>query len=323
VQTVESTAGLEALAPEWAALWQRVPETTPFQSPAWLVPWWRRFRPGKLATIALWQEGRLAAVLPLYRAATAQDGMLRLLGGGNTDYHDVLVEPGRAAGLSALLIEALAETGWPAERLLLERLPAWSPLARMEGDFVREDEPCPVLELPHRSGSCWKDARYLHRRLARCAGFTIRTVGRDELPAAIESLEALHASRWAELGLPGIFADRVNAGFLREAAAALLEQGVLRFHLLQLEGQVVAAHLGLVAKGRAYYYIAGFDPAVARLSPGSALLAYAIEDAERGGARAFDFLRGAEDYKYHWGAENQWTQRLVWTRTFSTTSSSA
>jgi CelD/BcsL family acetyltransferase involved in cellulose biosynthesis len=324
VEVVKSIARLEALAPEWAALWQRVPATTPFQSPAWLVPWWRHFRPGRLSTVGLWRAGRLTGVLPLYHADESPGGNLRLLGGGNTDYLDALVEPGCARELGPVIGEALAQIREPDEAVRLERLPAWSPLACVEGDFDRgrEDEPCPVLDLPHGSRSCWKDARYLLRRLGRMDGFAIRTAGGDDLGVAIDCLAALHASRWADRGMPGIFADPTNAAFLREAAAALLDAGVLRCHLLQLQGRVVAAHLGMVAKGRAYHYIAGFHPAVARLSPGSALLAHAIEDAERNGARAFDFLRGAEDYKYHWGAEDQWTQRLVSTHTFSTVSSS-
>ena len=37
---VEDEAGLEALAPEWWELWRRCPAATPFQSRAWLLPWW-------------------------------------------------------------------------------------------------------------------------------------------------------------------------------------------------------------------------------------------------------------------------------------------
>lgn len=324
IELVDSTAGLEALAAEWGALWQRVPETTPFQSPAWLVPWWRRFQPGRLATLAMRRQGRLVAVLPLYHDATRPGGKLRLLGGGNTDYLDILAEPDRTGELGRAALAALAEVREADEEILLERLPAWSPLIGAGPGLPRdhESDPCPVLDLPHPPGSCWKDARYLHRRLARLEGFAITTVEDEALPDAIDSLAALHASRWAARGTPGIFADRANAAFLREAAAALLRIRVLRLHVLHLEGGVAAAHLGMVAKGRAYYYIAGFDPALARFSPGSALLAHAIEDAEREGARAFDFLRGAEDYKYHWGAEDQWTQRLVLTPACSTASGS-
>ena len=53
---------------------------------------------------------------------------------------------------------------------------------------------------------------------------------------------------------------------------------------------------------RAYYYIGGFDPSRARLSPGTIMIGHAIEEAIGAGARTFDFLRGREAYKYAWGA---------------------
>ena len=34
---------LERLREEWLALWRRSPSATPFQSPMWLLPWWRAF----------------------------------------------------------------------------------------------------------------------------------------------------------------------------------------------------------------------------------------------------------------------------------------
>jgi CelD/BcsL family acetyltransferase involved in cellulose biosynthesis len=49
-------------------------------------------------------------------------------------------------------------------------------------------------------------------------------------------------------------------------------------------------------------YIGGFDPRWSALSPGTLLLGHAIEQATAEGAAAFDFLRGAEAYKYRWGA---------------------
>src|SRR4051794_35890653 len=37
---------LAALEPAWWALWRRSPAATPFESPAWLMAWWRHFSPG-------------------------------------------------------------------------------------------------------------------------------------------------------------------------------------------------------------------------------------------------------------------------------------
>jgi len=46
----------------------------------------------------------------------------------------------------------------------------------------------------------------------------------------------------------------------------------------------------------------GYDPAFSRMSPGVLMLGMVIEDALASGARAIDFLRGREPYKYLWGA---------------------
>ena len=48
--------------------------------------------------------------------------------------------------------------------------------------------------------------------------------------------------------------------------------------------------------------LAGFDPAFSKLSPGTLTIGHAIDQAIREGATEFDFLRGGEPYKYHWGA---------------------
>jgi CelD/BcsL family acetyltransferase involved in cellulose biosynthesis len=44
------------------------------------------------------------------------------------------------------------------------------------------------------------------------------------------------------------------------------------------------------------------------------LINAAIEHAIREGCEEFDFLRGVEPYKYAWGAANQHTYRLCWSR---------
>jgi CelD/BcsL family acetyltransferase involved in cellulose biosynthesis len=62
---------------------------------------------------------------------------------------------------------------------------------------------------------------------------------------------------------------------------------------------------------RCYYYIGGFDPRFAALGPGTLLIAHAIEQARLEGAAAFDFLRGAEPYKYRWGAASRPTFQLL------------
>jgi CelD/BcsL family acetyltransferase involved in cellulose biosynthesis len=59
-----------------------------------------------------------------------------------------------------------------------------------------------------------------------------------------------------------------------------------------------------------HYYLGGFDPAWDRFSPGSLLIQYALEFAREAGDSCFDFLRGAEPYKYRWGAVDRPQYRI-------------
>ena len=46
-------------------------------------------------------------------------------------------------------------------------------------------------------------------------------------------------------------------------------------------------------------------------SPGTLLIAYALEDAVSRGDSEFDFLRGNEPYKYRWGARDRFNRRVL------------
>jgi CelD/BcsL family acetyltransferase involved in cellulose biosynthesis len=86
--------------------------------------------------------------------------------------------------------------------------------------------------------------------------------------------------------------------------------GLLRLIALRLDGRVIAVLYGLVdaphiQHRRWYSYIGGFDPAFAALGPGTLILGHAIDRARAEGMSHFDCLRGAESYKYRWGAIDQ------------------
>ena len=43
IDQITTEAEVERLAPEWRALWRRIPDATPFQSSEWLLSWWSCF----------------------------------------------------------------------------------------------------------------------------------------------------------------------------------------------------------------------------------------------------------------------------------------
>jgi CelD/BcsL family acetyltransferase involved in cellulose biosynthesis len=96
--------------------------------------------------------------------------------------------------------------------------------------------------------------------------------------------------------------------FQRTAVAAMSAGGIARLFGLRIGDRRAAAMLVLHDAWAAYHYIAGFDPALGAVSPGTILIAHAIDRAHDDGLAEFDFLRGAEPYKYRFGARDRWNR---------------
>jgi len=87
-EILRSTEELEAFAPEWERLWKADPQATPFQSSAWLIPWWRQFGQPGLRCLCIHVNGICEGFLPFYVYPNAEERQLLLLGAGTSDYLD-------------------------------------------------------------------------------------------------------------------------------------------------------------------------------------------------------------------------------------------
>lgn len=310
VQVIRDGAALEGLEPEWRLLWEDCPAATPFQSPEWLIPWWRHLARGRLETLALREQGRLAGLVPLF--VTAPLGRVSLLGTGGTDYLDALARPGCEERVARAAAERFRSAFCDFQQLP----PGAVLLSGCEHPTVQEV--CPFLPLAG-TPAAWQaslpprlrgNLRYYRRRLEReGARFEIAT--RETLPELLDCLFELHRSRWRRRGLPGVLGSKRVQAFHREAAARFLRRGWLRLHALRLSGVVRAVLYCFLCRGRVYYYAGGFHPELERMSPGTVLTGHAMAEAIREGAREFDFLRGDEPYKYAWGARDRPNYRRV------------
>lgn len=96
-----------------------------------------------------------------------------------------------------------------------------------------------------------------------------------------------------------------------ETAAAAQADGTLQLMFMEVDGQKAAALFNFEYAGRVWVYNSGLDPAsFGHLSLGVVLTARAIETAIAHGNHTFDFLRGNEEYKYRFGAQNTTVHRL-------------
>lgn len=315
-EPVVDDAALERLAPEWERLWQRA-RASPFLSPAWLLPWWRHVGRGTLASVAVRspQDGELVGFAPLYVYRAPDTGRRHLfpLGIATSDRLDLLVDAGWRAAVVQALSAHLREHDEEWDLLEVPQLPAdahwlavpWNARLRCE---VQAGDPNPVLALPARlAASVSRDLAYCRRRAARAGIVACEQADASTLHALLASLERLHGKRWALRGQAGVLRHEGVMDWHREAAPRLLAADLLRLLALRLDGAVAAVLYGLVdppiaAPRRWSYYLGGFDPDAAALSPGKLLVGHAIDSATAEGAALFDFLRGDEAYKARWGA---------------------
>jgi hypothetical protein len=149
IEVIRDEAALTALVPEWSELWERDPRATPFQSPAWVVPWFRHFAGHDWLVASVRRDGRLIGILPLFLVDDAHGRRLMPMGAGISDYLDGVFDSGVGCEEASFLIAALEE--WQA--LDPPQLPPASPLLDApapEGwsDDRRPAEPCPVISYP-------------------------------------------------------------------------------------------------------------------------------------------------------------------------------
>lgn len=314
-----------ALEAEWWELWRRVAAATPFQSPAWLIPWWRCFHPGELFVVTVRAAGRLVGLAPFY----VEEGTRRLLplGISVSDHLDVLVAPGCEALAGQALVTEAERAGdiwdeWSLEELAPDAL-AWGlPTPAGCEDVSAAQSVCPVLDFPIGADNIWRfvptrqrrDTNLARNRAARQGEVRIEPMEAADAPGFLDTLFRLHGARWQSRGEAGVLAhDRVQ-DFQRAAVPRLAAAGLTRCFVLRIAGAAAAAHYGLTHRQRACAYLTGFDPDFAFESPGVILMAHAVEQAFDEGGRAFHFLRGPEPYKYAWGASDRWNKRRSFRR---------
>lgn len=316
IETATDATRLDSLAAEWSALWDRDPRATPFQTPEWLQTWWRHFGSGQLHTLAVRRNERLVGIIPLFVQRDGQTGAqcAQLLGTGVSDYLDAVVERGVEEECMESFFAHLADQrDWDCCEF--RNLRASSPLLRASSRGWLEEceahEVCPVLELPKladglgniASEALLKNASYCQRKAELLPNTRFETVHAENFSELFRALIQLHRARWNMRGEPGVLDTTWQ--FHMDVAAQLFTRGLLRLCAWRVNGRIIGALHGFLSRRRFYYYISGFDPAFAQFSPGNVLVAHAITEAIREGATEFDFLRGAEAYKYRWGAIDQ------------------
>lgn len=325
VYSVKLEEGFAPIEESWRKLLPRFPARTIFSTPEWQRSWWRHFQQDReLWLLSLHHHDELVGIAPLM----LRGDTLSLLGEGDTcDYLDLIVAQGHETGASAALLDYLLSREWrtfdlPCLSPGSVALTHFLPLVRARGLQVqtRSEDVCPGVDLP----ATWeeylarlrrKDRHELRRKLRRLEKFSpiryYQVENKSQLPQDLEDFILLFRQSG---GHKAEFMTSRKAEFFREMGLALAERGYLRLFFLEVRGKRVSTAMCFDYNEERGLYNSGYDPDYAHLSVGLLLKVFCLQDAIACGKRRFDFLRGAEPYKYDLGAQDVPVYRCVISR---------
>jgi CelD/BcsL family acetyltransferase involved in cellulose biosynthesis len=285
-----------------------------FTLPALLKIWWQSFGSGaELYIRSVRQEDQIIGIAPLQiRNSTAS-----IIGSVDVcDYQDFIVVPGQEREFFETILDDLRQKN--IQNLHLETVRPDSavvthlmPLAQERHCAIdyRQVDVSADLELPrswdeYLSSLDSKQRHELRRKMRNLqeAGETAyRTIEEPgAIPEAIENfLKLFPESR----GDKALFMTPPMQAFFQDLVKSLAEIGVIRFGVLEIGPRIVSMVMYFDYNGNVYLYNSAYDPAYKSLSVGIISKARCIQDSIERGKKRFDFLKGAEQYKYYLGGK--------------------
>ncbi len=319
VELVDTTKGWADLAHHWDALVADSAANSMFLTHDWLQTWIKSFlgTGRRLFVLVVRNSGQPVAIAPWYLATSRCAGLrsreVRFLGTpeSGSDYLDVMVRHGRervAANAIYCFLFGAGSCHW--DQLSLSDIPADSPflfhfMNRLDEDGkfaeLRRNAYIPRATLPETAElffaglSSGRRARYRQdwRRLEEHSGVRHATYHR---PGAEEGLQRFFALYDAKSGHDG--------STIRPFLEALCGSGTVvtpQIDILSADGRDVAALIHLAYGNALHLLLVATDKSFdRRISIGNALLGKCIENAIEARFACYDFLKGGEEYKFHW-----------------------
>lgn len=328
-----------AIADAWEALLDLDPAGTVFHGARFLRLWCRHLRGRCDLRLRFVTEGsEVIGVVPEVRETDAATGgrIVHFAGGEHvTDYLGPVSRPEHRRTVAEAWIAAVAaEEDWDELRAAglaedagwHEHLAGAADRAGLAVAGPEVEDVCPRIDLAggwdgylERLSS---KQRHEIRRKARKLGREAGVVKLDEVDRVdgVDAIETFITLCRRSPGEKAAFFDRPGTpDFFRALAAEFAVDGTLRIHRLDVDGRLAAMTLSLVHGGdrspREWgLYNSGFEPDLGALAPGLVLVGELIRIAAEDGCDVFDLLRGAEPYKYRFGAVDRRLRELTVTR---------
>ncbi len=232
------------------------------------------------------------------------------------DYQDVILAPGHEAGAMEHVLAYLSKTG--VDRLDLQTLrpdaatlnamttlegSANIQISRQAADVTFETHLPGTWDeyLMQLNGKQRHEVRRKLRRLEAHGSYDFRKAASGSaLDGEVEQfLRLFHINRKDK----SQFMDDTMGGYFKALIQRLARYEMMRLCFLDVAGQPAATTICFDYLGTRYLYNSGYDAAFQDLSVGILSKVLSIRDAIQSGCHAYDFLKGAEDYKKRIGGQ--------------------
>ena len=284
-----------------------------FVLPAWLEAWWRTFQPETELYLGVVRDGAdVIGIAPLQLVGREAC----FLGSPDVcDYQDFVIVAGRETKFFSALLDELAARG--VNQLDLKPVRPDSTVITSLVDVVKGrggDATCQEvdvtveMDLPgtweeYLNGLDKKQRHEVRRKLRRlwgvddvhyrCHEVTPQDV--DGLTDTFLKLFSLSREEKAD------FMTSQMETFFHSIAQAMTEIKLLRYGILEVESHPAAMIMGFDYNQALYLYNSAFDPQYNSLSAGLLSKVLCIKESIALGRKKWDFLKGAEKYKYQLG----------------------
>jgi len=329
IKIVKNKDELCGMKQDWSVLHSKSKSNSPFSTWEWISNYEKILMGSheELNIICIFNEGeKLIAVAPFMIKKERRYGLefniIELIGSDGriaADYMDIIIDPEYLDEGKRLLMNYLTggtNSKWDAIRWsgILDDSKCWDLLRQLKNEgYEAVEEPmdiCPYITLP----KTWEE--YLDT-LSKKSRYNVRKKRRDlekehkntlffivsdedSLVKAMEWTCQLHRSRMVMKGIKGFSTSSEFWEFQKEVAKEFLAKGWLFLGVLEVDGSPVASQYGFKFNNKLFHYQTGFDPNYDKYSAGLVSTGFMIENALKEKVQEYDFLRGKEDYKFHW-----------------------
>ena len=336
-EILTSVTAIAKVAAEWDRMARQDAAEGFFRRPAWYLSWIENVRPDAApAVVVVRDSGAIVGIAPFCRLRHNPFLLALSLGGEDVvcgDYLDILAVPAARAAVVHAVWSAVYDLRSQWDLLVLGATPTQGHLCREAQDWAASrqlmfraeaEQISPVISLPtsfddYFASLSRKRRKNLTRAKRICAerGVTIRIYREPrDIGPAIDTLIDLHLLRWESVNRSGTLGKPGFRDFLKCLSQDEAMASCFRVYVMEDHGAPIAAMLNFHYGSSALQFQNGFDPGceLAPHSPGSLLILHAIEQAIREGLTSYDFLRGAEDYKFQFANAMKTTTTLLLAR---------